>query len=394
MNVAPKRLLSFVLVVALVSGGFAAATTTATADSSVLLVHTEVSPTQPTTDANFTVSTAVTNAEDSDSRFAIKRVTVFDENGDERRTQLNETGTEGWVPAGVTKTVNHSVGIDEAGTHELLVRVRLVSPTDGVRTVERTVPVTVRQPHPVLGMQFATTVAGSPTNATVRVANGLDAPVRNVRLSLDPEKTTFRTRSHSFATVGAGAERSVSVGVSGETNGSETVRATLSYDYNGTRYTTTQRLTGEFVQPTNPGRVTLTNLDVEPAGDSLRIRGTASNPGGSNVTGVTVSVRDSETVRPGANSSDFFVGRIGPSDFGTFETQATAEANGTVTVPIHVSYVVDGVERETVRRVTYTQPANDGETEDSSGGLPVELLGGAALVLVGGAVVWRVRGGT
>jgi hypothetical protein len=140
--------------------------------------------------------------------------------------------------------------------------------------------------------------------------------------------------------------------------------------------------------------VTLTNLDVEPAGDSLRIRGTASNPGGSNVTGVTVSVRDSETVRPGANSSDFFVGRIGPSDFGTFETQATPEANGTVTVPIHVSYVVDGVERETVRRVTYTRPANDETADDSSGGLPLELLGGAALLLVGGAVVWRVRGGT
>lgn len=395
MTAPRRRLFAAVLVVAVVGAGVVGTAATASAESNFVLVHTDATPERPTTDANFTVSTDVSNAADSDGRYAVKRVTVFEGDDADERDRLNRTEPRVWVSPGKTATANVSVGFDERGTRELLVRIRLVSPADGVRIVERTLTVDVRRPHPLVGVSFEPTVAGSATNATVRVVNGLDAPIRNVELRLEPTDATFRARSHAFAVVESGSESNVSVGVTGETNGTETVSATLSYDYNGTRYTATQTLTETFARPANPGRVTLTNLRIEPAegGDSLRVRGTASNPGGSDVTGVTVSVLDGDGAVPANDNSDFFVGRVAASDFGAFEARATPTRNGTVTVPLRVSYRVDGARRETVRRVRYKPPDEETETE-STDGPPLELLGGAAVLVVGvGAAVWRVRRG-
>jgi hypothetical protein len=193
---------------------------------------------------------------------------------------------------------------------------------------------------------------------------------------LSPTRTRLTSTDHVFARVEPCAERAISVDVRGNTIGTENVTARVAYSYNGTRYTTEQRLSGTFFEPTNPGRISLNNLRVEETDVGLRVRGTASNPGRSAATGVTVSVAEGDGVDPAANNAEFFVGRVAGSDFGTFEAVAEPTRNGTVTIPVMVEYLVDGVPRETVRTVEYT-PEQSPDRQQATSGLP--LVGGAAL---------------
>jgi hypothetical protein len=387
-----RRLLRVALVAAVLGGGVVPFAAPVAAGSSFVHIDSTVAPTQPTTDGNFTVTTTVANSARSDDDYVVRNVRVIDGVAVDEDERLNAVRPRERLRPGESGVANVSVGVDEAGTHALLVRTELMSGSGQVRTVDRVLDVDVRQPHPVVGVEFEPTVPGSPTNATVTVANGLERPIRNVELRLAPERTNLSTRSHVFAVVDSGAERSLDVEVSGRTVGTETVAARLAYSYNGTRYAAERTLRGEFVEPSNPGRVTLTNLRVERVGDALRLRGTASNPGGTAVTGVTVSVLDGENVGPAADNAEFFVGRVAASDFGTFETLAAPRTNGSVTVPVRVTYLVDGVQRETVREVEYAPPP---ESEPTRTGPPVPTwtlgVGGVALVAGVGLVVRRVR---
>jgi hypothetical protein len=370
-----------------------AAPVAGTDTGTVILVETGVSDRQPTTDENVTVTATVSNLEGDGADYIVRSVRVFNGTTDRNREELASVQPRDRLAPGETRTVNLSVGIDEVGRHDLLVKISLLSTGGDVRQIERVIGLEVRDPHPVVGLGFEPTLAGSPTNATLTVANGLDGPVRNVEVRLSPARTTLTSASHVFARVEPGAERTVSFGVRGDTTGTETITARLAYSYNGTRYTTERQLTESFVEPTNPGRITLNNLRVEETAAGLRIRGTASNPGGSDVTGVTVSVVAGDGVEPAANNAEFFVGRVVGSDFGTFEAAAEPTRNGSVTIPIRAEYLVDGVQRETVRSVAYTpepEPSSDPETS----GLPLSVLGGVAVVVgLLGVVGWRVRRG-
>lgn len=366
----------------------------ATGADTVLLVDTGVSDRQPTTAENVTVTTNVSNVAPDGNDYILKSVRVFDGTTARDRDELADVQPRDRIEPGEARTIDLSVGIDEVGEHDLLVRISLLSTDGDVRRIERVVTLDVRDPHPVVGLAFEPTVAGSATNATVTVANGLDQPIRNVELRLSPERTSLTSRDHVFARVEPGAERAVSVGVRGDTSGTERVTARVAYSYNGTRYTTERTLSGTFVEPTNPGRIALNNLRVEETDAGLRVRGTASNPGGSDVTGVTVSVASGDGVEPAANNAEFFVGRVAGSDFGTFEAVAQPTRNGSVTIPVRVEYLVDGVPRETVRTVTYTPETEPTPDRAAASGLPLSLAGGAALVVgLVGVVGWRVRRG-
>jgi hypothetical protein len=377
----------------LVVSSLAVAAPAASADT-LILVETGVSDRQPTTDENVTVTTNVSNVAGDGDGYLLKSVRVFNGTTDRDREELASSRPRDRLEAGESRTIDLSVGLDEVGERDLLVKISMLSTDGDVRRIQRVVTLDVRDPHPVVGLAFEPTVAGSATNATVTVANGLDHPVRNVELQLSPDRTRLTSSDHVFARVEPGAERAISVGVRGDTTGTEQVTARLAYSYNGTRYTTEQTLSGTFVEPTNPGRIALNNLRVEETDAGLRVRGTASNPGGSAVTGVTVSVAEGDGVEPAANNAEFFVGRVAGSDFGTFEAVAEPTRNGTVTIPVRVEYLVDGVSRETVRTVEYTpeQPPTRGQAATS--GLPLPLVGGVAL-FVGllGVAGWRVRRG-
>jgi hypothetical protein len=365
-----------------------------TGADTVILVSTGVSDRQPTTDENVTVTTNVSNVAVDGDDYILKSVRVFNGTTARDRDELASVQPRHRISPGESKQVDVSVGIESVGERDLLIKLSLLSTDGDVRRIERVVTLDVRDPHPVVGLAFEPTVEGSATNATVTVANGLDEPIRNVELQLSPDRTSLTSTDHVFARVEPGAERAISVGVRGNTTGSERVTARLAYSYNGTRYTTERTLSGSFVEPTNPGRIALNNLRVEETDAGVRVRGTASNPGGSAVTGVTVSVAEGDGVEPADNNAEFFVGRVAGSDFGTFEAVAEPTRNGTVTIPVRVEYLVDGVPRESVRTVTYTPETQSTPDRTAASGLPLGVVGGAALVVgLLGVVGWRVRRG-
>jgi hypothetical protein len=365
-----------------------------TGADTVILVSTGVSDRQPTTDENVTVTTNVSNVAVDGDDYILKRVRVFNGTTARDRDELASVQPRHRISPGESKQVDVSVGIESVGERDLLIKLSLLSTDGDVRRIERVVTLDVRDPQPVVGLAFEPTVEGSATNATVTVANGLDEPIRNVELQLSPDRTSLTSTDHVFARVEPGAERAISVGVRGNTTGSERVTARLAYSYNGTRYTTERTLSGSFVEPTNPGRIALNNLRVEETDAGVRVRGTASNPGGSAVTGVTVSVAEGDGVEPADNNAEFFVGRVAGSDFGTFEAVAEPTRNGTVTIPVRVEYLVDGVPRESVRTVTYTPETQSTPDRTAASGLPLGVVGGAALVVgLLGVVGWRVRRG-
>jgi hypothetical protein len=365
-----------------------------TGADTVILVSTGVSDRQPTTDENVTVTTNVSNVAVDGDDYILKSVRVFNGTTARDRDELASVQPRHRISPGESKQVDVSVGIESVGERDLLIKLSLLSTDGDVRRIERVVTLDVRDPHPVVGLAFEPTVEGSATNATVTVANGLDEPIRNVELQLSPDRTSLTSTDHVFARVEPGAERAISVGVRGNTTGSARVTARLAYSYNGTRYTTERTLSGSFVEPTNPGRIALNNLRVEETDAGVRVRGTASNPGGSAVTGVTVSVAEGDGVEPADNNAEFFVGRVAGSDFGTFEAVAEPTRNGTVTIPVRVEYLVDGVPRESVRTVTYTPETQSTPDRTAASGLPLGVVGGAALVVgLLGVVGWRVRRG-
>jgi hypothetical protein len=204
----------------LVVSSLAVAVPAASADT-LILVETGVSDRQPTTDENVTVTTNVSNvAGDGDGDgYLLKSVRVFNGTTDRDREELASTRLRDRITPGESRTVDLSVGLDEVGERDLLVKISLLSTDGDVRRIERVVTLAVRDPHPVVGLAFEPTVAGSATNATVTVANGLDRPIRNVELRLSPDRTTFTSSDHVFARVDPGAERAVSVGVRGDTAG-------------------------------------------------------------------------------------------------------------------------------------------------------------------------------
>jgi hypothetical protein len=147
-----------------------------------------------------------------------------------------------------------------------------------------------------------------------------------------------------------------------------------------------------------PGNVSLSELQVSGAGTDVSVRGSVSNPGTTDVTGVEIRVAEGEVVGPAPSQSSFFVGNITASDFTNFQVNARLErpTNRTVTVPVEASYVVDGVRQDRVIGIEYDpqsgrqgQPASAGPPQQGGGGPPLGLL--AVVVVVGVVAVlgWR-----
>jgi hypothetical protein len=162
-----------------------------------------------------------------------------------------------------------------------------------------------------------------------------------------------------------------------------TVRA--DYETAGERYETTRAIRGAFV----PGRIDLTGIDVAQIGDgAVRITGTASNVGTTRVEAVTVRVVSTARVTPSNPGKEYFVGAIAASDFSSFSVNARVEGGNETTIPLEVSYLVDGERRNRTITATYDRI----ETPDRGGsGFPLVGLAVVLVVGVAGLVLWRRR---
>lgn len=217
----------------------------------------------------------------------------------------------------------------------------------------------------------------------VTVANGFSKGVSGLELRVRASNATFTERRRVAPRLAAGNATAFSFPAADVDAGSQTVTATISFTTaGGDRRTLTRELTTAVERVRHPGNVTLTGLQLTRENETLRVRGTTSNLGTTNVSGVIVQVADGPRAGPADSRHRYFVGEISASDYSSFEVRATLDGptNESATVPLKVSYIVDGARVTRTVAATY-EPSPDRDA-GSGGGPPVVPLVGA-LVVVG-----------
>lgn len=301
----------------------------------------------------------------------------------------NSRRLDATLAAGSDRQFDFDATFTEAGRHPIEATLRYTTVSAERRTLrDRSVVDVVRSvERPQIEVAVADAVPGATRPMNVTIANGLDSEIRQVRVVADSPTADFEVTERVRSTLAAGGNATFQYPASVTEAEPHTVNVTLHYTNDGARQHATRRIETSFGAPANPGEITLTDVDAMTRGSNLEISATASNVGSSDVEAVVVSA-DGERVA----AADYFVGGVDASDFASFTLSTTVEGNVS-TVPVQVTYVVDGVERSFTRDVPVSQAVPAGPDRDGGGGLPV-LPVLALVVVVGAAAVGyrRLRG--
>jgi len=283
------------------------------------------------------------------------------------------------VAGGSATTFEFPANVAENGRHDVDVELSYTTADGDRRTVVRTVSTSFSErtgagAHPSVSVETGSAVANAWRPVNVTVANGLSEEVRQVTVDLESDAVAFDTDRKVTASMGPGQAREFTF--SGRADaGRHEVTVILSYTTeSGASRTVERTVVADFSEPDNPGRIRLTGVTVSRGPGGVKISGSASNVGGQEVQSVLVEVADEENVEPAQPQPEFFVGEVDASDFVSFDLNARLENNRT-TVPIRVTYIVDGVEKSSVTEAEFDGPTRPRTRPDNQGG-----GGGFALV--------------
>lgn len=381
--------------VALLVCSVVAATGTGAAqtDEAVVAVEVEATPDPADPGTNVTVETTVENVHTGGEAVRVQRADLRE--GETRdSTRTDDVRVTESVQPGTETTVRLHEEFDETGEFDRYVHLKLLSPDGEVIQVVRPVTVEVRQNHPSLSLSGGDASPSGDADLTLTVANGLPQEVRGVTLDVESDSLTVTEDRRVVSSLGPGNEAQLTVPAEDVEPGQQRVEVRMSYvTADGESRSTTETLTTTTHDDDSPGTVDLTGLRVAQDGDVLEVRGSASNVGSTNVSGVLVEVADGDGVAPAQNQASYFVGEVDASDYSSFEVRAALDTvtNETVTVPLEVTYRVDGEQVTRTVEVEYTPAAPDDEGDDQQasafGVLPL-AVGGVVVVLIGG-VLWR-----
>jgi hypothetical protein len=242
--------------------------------------------------------------------------------------------------------------------------------------------------RPQLQVDVEDAVAGASRPVTVTVANGLGNEVRQLDVSVSSPDVTFKSNARVRSALQAGGTAELVFTAVAEESGVYPVEVTFDYRDDGVQQRVTRTFDVEFASPSNPGQITLTDVDAVAQGSSLELSATASNVGSERVESVVVSLPDSADV----DGREYFVGGVDGSDFSSFTISTTVDENIT-SVPVEVTYVVDGVQKTVTTEVPVEQTELRQASESSGGSsvplIPVAVVGVLVIVL---GVAYRVRG--
>lgn len=245
-----------------------------------------------------------------------------------------------------------------------------------------------------LGLSAGNVGPSDRTQFDVTVANGFSEPVSGIELRVRASNATFTERRRVASRLPASDAASFSFPATAVEPGQQTVTASLTFTTaGGDRQQITRDLTTSVERVRHPGNVTLTGLRLTRENDTLRIRGSTSNLGTTNVSGTLVEVAEGSRTGPADAQHRYFVGGIPASDYASFEVRAELDGptNESATVPLRVSYVVDDTRITRTVEATYEPRPTDDSNSGGGSSTPL-LLGGVLLVGVVGVGYWRWSG--
>ena len=382
----------------LVVGGVAGVASPAAADAFVTMT-TDVSTEDPVPDEAFTVTTTLTNDDDSDDTYRITDLSVAevsDRNYDEDDEELAVLDVSDPLDPGSERTYDFSVTLEDAGEQTVYVHATLLNSRGDRKHIVQPVTVDVDRPDPQLELDVSDAVVGAERTVNVTVANGLNASISqiDVRVVSSSDALAFRTTGRVRSTLAGADTAAFTFPVKATEAGQFPVEVTLAYSLEGDRRTVTRTFDADFSEPQNPGEIRLTGVSVTRGPDGvLQIAGSAANVGSTDVESVLVSVVDGDGIRAADPQPDYFVGGVEGSDFASFDLNAELTGDRT-TVPVRVEYVVDDVRRSYTTDVRVSQSALATPTPEPQGGplgglplLPTVLA--VLVVVLGGALVLR-----
>ncbi|WP_135825730.1 COG1361 family protein [Halorussus ruber] len=312
----------------------------------------EVEPDQPTVDEKFSVEVTLESADGGKDSYAIEYVRLYDGPGDDAE-ELDEANPTGPFMPGTKRTVTlDEVEINDTGFHELRAEAVLVNDDDR-RVVSIPVTVQVYRPHPLISVDTEPAVGNAWRTVDLTVANGLNESVDGVSVSVDGDGLQFRERERVASTIGPHEERAFDFEARPESPGVYDLEVVLTYeDRNGDLRRVEQTVSADFTEPDRPGEMRLTDVNLTTTADGVKIAGTASNVGDSKVESVVVAVGDAPSVEASGEGAETFVGSISANNATQFDLLADVDTEG-ATIPLTVTYRVDGVERTTTAEVKY-----------------------------------------
>lgn len=344
------RSLALLLVLALVVPAATGAQVQAQTQSpppSLYVSDVSVSPATPAPGEPFTTTVTVQNAQSSPTQVMVTDVAVQDGDGDREYARVEDLGT---IPPGGQITVPVTLSFDDPGTRQLRFSVygrsEQFAGEEGRVRVNAPFVANVRRGGPQLGVEAGDAVVGAETPVTVTVANGEDAPVRNLRVSLSGRNATVEDPERVAATLAAGAERAFNFTATPSARDAA-VTATLRYvtaEGNDRSVTRTLDLPADSLR--DDVRV---DAAVASDGGSPPVAVDVSNFGNAPLTDVTVSASTNGTVHARRSLGDV------PADGNdTVRLNLSGVPPDARTLDVTVEYEAGGTRRSASTRVAYS----------------------------------------
>ena len=301
--------------------------------------------------------------------------------GEEMRV-ANDTRVSPRLDSGAERTFRFAATPETAGDGTLNATLSYLTDEGSERVVSETRTVEVASLREDVSVAAAVRGDGTRPPVAVDVSNFGNAPLTDLTVRLERDgQVVGRTSAPDLP---ARTSDTVLVNVSGD--GTSDLRVVAAYETGSQSGEATTTL----AYAANPGRVSLTGVDVETEDGRLHLTGSASNVGLGEVNSVVLSVVPAEGVRPARPYREYFVGTVPASDFVSFDLYAEVDA-GTETVPVRISYIADGSRVSEVVEVDVSdvnaQPAQQSQQRQQTGvSLPL-VVGGGVVVVAGLALV-------
>lgn len=298
----------------------------------------------------------------------------------------------------------YTITFGQPGNQTIEATASYETPAGYERTIRETITVEVDPLVDDTYLTARTETRGSENILVTRLTNFGNLPIEDVQIGVqDTGDMIDRSASPDIQPY---SSTIVELNLSGVASDDGEVVA--SYTVGEHRQTITQPVTFER-EP--EAEIELTSVEVIRSGNTLTLRGDASNIGESYANGVLVSIIPSEGVKPISPSKKYFVGGIEASEFGTFELTARTTSNVSV-VPVRVEYSDDGerisevvdldTDTDTVTAQSDVQAADGSGQQETRGPfsmlteIPWKMIGlgliGTIVLIVGAVYLWRRNG--